>query len=139
MSAGRTWNSAGPSPWSVSSTIGKPNLGFGTNKIVDLDNSMSAKLCMIWVTCGGDKDDKHASTTELDSHANMDVVGLQATVFHTGRIDDVRDLSDEVDKLESVPIVDAALAYDLPKTLNTYLLIVKNALHRRYMQSILHN
>ena len=106
----------------------------GPNKTVDLDNAMSANICMIWDICGGYKDDKHNSTTELDSHANMAVVGSQATVFHTGRTVDVRSFSYEVDKLESVPIVDATLAYDCPKILNTYLLIVKNALHIPSMQ-----
>ena len=77
---------------------------------MDLDNAMSAKICMILDTCGGNKDDKDTSKTELDSHANMSVVGSQATVFHTGRTADVRAFYDEVDKLESVPIVDSALA-----------------------------
>ena len=40
-----------------------------------LDDNMSAKICMVWATCGGDKDDKHDSTTEFDTHANMTVVG----------------------------------------------------------------
>ena len=55
MSAGRTWNSASPSQWLLSSTIGNPNPEVGSNKTVDLDNAISAKLCMIWATCGGDK------------------------------------------------------------------------------------
>ena len=83
---------------------------------------------MIWDTCGGE-DDKHETTTKLDTHVNMAVVGNQATVFHTGRTAEVRDFYDEVEKIESVPIVDAALAYDCPKYLKTYLLIVKNELH----------
>ena len=76
-----------------------------------------------------DKDDKHNSTTELDTHTNVDIIGIQATVFHTGRTAKMRSFSDEVEELDSVPMVDAALAYDCPKTLNTYLLIVKNDLH----------
>ena len=56
-------------------------------------------------------------------------MGIQATVFHTGRTAKMRAFSDEVEELDSVPMVDAALAYDCPKTLNTYLLIVKNDLH----------
>ena len=134
MCAGRTWNSAGPSQWSVSYTIGNANPDMGPNKTVDLDNAMSAKICMIWDTCGGDKDDKHGSTNELESHANMSVVGRQETVFHTGKTADVRAFSDEVDKLESVPIVDASLAYKCPKTFKTYLLIVKNDVHIPLMQ-----
>ena len=64
----------------------------------------------------------------------MAVLVSQATVFHTGRTADVRAFSDKVDKLESVPIVDSALAYDCLKIIKTYLLIVKNALHITSMQ-----
>ena len=42
--------------------------------------------------------------------------------------------SDEVENIQSVPIVDAALEYDRPKTLKTYLIIAKNALHIPSMQ-----
>ena len=59
----------------------------------------------------------------------MAVVGIQATVFYTGNNVEVRYLYDEVDKLDSMPIIDADLAYDWPKSLNAYLLIFNNALH----------
>ena len=91
----------------------------GTNHIVELDNNMSAKICMIWDTWIGDKDDKHDSKTELDTHDNTAFVRSQSTVFHTGRTSKVRAFSDEVENIESVPIVDYDLAYDCPKTLNT--------------------
>ena len=64
----------------------------------------------------------------------MVVVGSQATLFHTCRTSEVRSFSDEVKKLESVSIVNSDLAYDCPKTLNTYLLIVKNSFHIPSMQ-----
>ena len=54
---------------------------------------MSANIYMIWATCGGE-DDKHETIPELDTHANMAVVGNQATVFHMGRTAEVRSLSD---------------------------------------------
>ena len=41
-----------------------------------------------------------------------------------------------MENLESVPIVNVALEYDCPKSLKTYLLIVKNALH---IPSMKHN
>ena len=47
---------------------------------------------------------------------------------------EVRSFSDEVEKLESVPIVDDALSYDCPKVLNTYQLFLKNDLHILSMQ-----
>ena len=106
----------------------------GPNQIVDMENAMSANIYMIWATCGRDKDDKHDSTTELDTHANMAVIGIQATLFHTFRTAEVIAFSDEVENLESMPIVDASLAYELHKTLKTYHLILKNSLHIPYMQ-----
>ena len=48
----------------------------------------------------------------LKTHNNMAVVGIQATVFYTGNNVEVRYLYDEVDKLDSMPIIDADLAYD---------------------------
>ena len=118
----------------MSSTIGKLNQDVGTNHIVDLDNNMSDKIRMIWDTCGGDKDEKHDSTTELDTHANTAVVRTQSIVFQTGRTSKVRAFYDEVENIESAPIVDDALNYDCPKTLNTYLLTVNNVLHIPSMQ-----
>ena len=74
--------------------------------------------------------DIKSSTTELDSHANMVVVGAQATVIQeTGLFADVNAFSDEVSQLQRIPINDVVIAYDCPYRLETYLLIIKNALH----------
>jgi hypothetical protein len=58
--------------------------------------------------------DDQGATTQLDSHANMAVVGKHALVFGKtpGRCADVRPFSSDCSKLESVPIVDAAVAYN---------------------------
>ena len=64
----------------------------------------------------------------------MAVVGNQATVLHTGKTGKVRDFSDEVEKIDSVPIVVSAVDYDCHKTLKNYLQILKNALHIPFMQ-----
>jgi hypothetical protein len=70
------------------------------------------------------------STTELDSHANMIVAGRQAFVFnYTGEYADVNAFSEEAGGMSQVPIVDAVVAYDCPYTGETYLLVVRNALH----------
>ena len=67
----------------------------------------------------------------------MVVVGSHATVFgHLGKSADVRPLSNDCSKLESVPIVDAAVAYDCPYTMKTFILTVRNAL---YVPSMTHN
>ena len=92
----------------------------------------------IFATDMGRKDDENkASTTELGSHANMIVVGAQATIIQqSGRSAEVRAFSDECSKLEKIPIVDAVIAYDCPYAMKTYLLIVRNALH---VPSMAHN
>ena len=98
-------------------TIGNLNQDVGKNQIVELDDNISAKICMIWATYGADKDDKHDSPTELYTHTNIAVVGSQETVFHTDMTAEVRALSDEVEELESVHIVDADMSYDYPNNL----------------------
>ncbi len=102
------------------------------------NDSMYAKISMIYATTTmGDKDNTTASTTELDSHANMVVVGAQATTIRrSGRSAKVRDFSDNCKSSKAVPIIDAAVAYDCPYTMNTILLIVRNAL---YVPNMAHN
>ena len=69
------------------------------------------------------------SATDLDSHANMIVVGGHAFVFsHSGQSVDVKAFTDEVSGLSKVPIVDAVIAYNFPHTGGTFLLAVINYL-----------
>ena len=76
-----------------------------------------------------DKDDKMTST-ELDSHTNIAVVGRHTTVINrSGKSADVRSFSKDCSQMTAFPIVDAAVAYDCPYTLKTYILVIKNALH----------
>ena len=74
------------------------------------ENNISA----VWATTANmGSDDSEPTTTQLDSHANMVVAGGHATVFgKSGKHCDVRPFSSDCSKLESVPIVDAAVAYD---------------------------
>ena len=68
--------------------------------------------------------------TELDSHANMIVLGKHAFVFEsTGRTCNVQPFASELGIATNVPIVDGALAYDCPYTRQTVVLLVRNALH----------
>ena len=77
---------------------------------------LCSTISAVWATTADSgTNDGEGSTTQLDSHANMVVVGQQATVFgRSGRSADVRPFSSDCSKLESVPIVDAAVAYDCP-------------------------
>ena len=57
-------------------------------------------------------DEAEFASTQLDSHANMVVVGGQATVFgSSGKSADVKPFSNDCSKLEAIPIVNAAIAY----------------------------
>ena len=67
--------------------------------------------------------------TELDSHANMVVVGRECVVFDTtGKTCTVNSFAKSAGKLEKVPVVDACVAYDCPYTAKVYLLLMRNAL-----------
>ena len=96
-----------------------------------------AILSAVHATTVGGSDVQEGSTTELDSHANMVVVGSQATVIsQSGLFAEVRAFAKDCRTLEQIPIVDAAFAYDCPSSMKTCLLIVKNALH---VKSMSHN
>ena len=69
------------------------------------------------------------SSTELDSHANMVVIGKQAFIFnHSDQYANVRAFTDKFKGIPKVPIVDAFIAYDCPQSGQTYPLVVRNAL-----------
>ena len=90
-----------------------------------------SKIASVWATRAemGDNDDQQ-TLTQLDSYANMVVEGSHSSVFgHSGKSADVWPFSSDCSKLESVPIVDATMAYDCPYSMTTYILAVKNALH----------
>ena len=77
----------------------------------------------------GDYNNDIGSRTELDSHANMVVVGNNATVFDTtGKTCTVNSFSESAGMLKHVPIVDAVVAYDCPYKAKVYLLLMRNAL-----------
>jgi hypothetical protein len=68
------------------------------------------------------------SRTELDTHANMPVVGRNAYIISdTGRVADVSPFSPDYDSM-MIPIVDAAVSY-LSQDGKLYILVIRNALH----------
>ena len=69
------------------------------------------------------------SASELDSHANMIVVGKYCTIFDsTGKTCSVNAFSPSAGTIHEVPIVDAAVAYDCPLNGKTYILLMRNVL-----------
>ena len=86
---------------------------------------------------GGGARARSAGTTELDSYANMVVIGAQGTIIQkTGRYADVNAFSSDVGTLSRVPIVDAGVAYDCPFSGQTILMVARNDL---YVESMYHN
>ncbi len=74
--------------------------------------------------------DGHTSATELDSHANMVVIGSHCLkIGDTGQTANVNTFSKEAGGMSEVPIIDAVCAYDCPKSGQTYLLLLRNGLH----------
>ena len=68
------------------------------------------------------------SRTELDSHANMAVLGKHSFIVATGRTADVKPFSPDYDALSDVPIVDGVILYHCPITQATHTLVLRNAL-----------
>ena len=84
----------------------------------------------VHATTVGDNNGTPSPTTELHSHANMAVLGEQAAaISKSNTFAEVRAFADDCNKLSEVPIVHAAIAYDCPKSLKTFILVVRNALH----------
>jgi len=77
-----------------------------------------------------DIDHLNTCRSELDSHANMIVLGKECFVFEsTGKTCNVEPFDKTLGIAQNIPIVDAAIAYDCPFTHETYILIIRNALH----------
>ena len=77
-----------------------------------------------------DSNSSSSTRTELDSHANMPVVGKNAFIIHyAGRRVDVSPFTPDYDSLQDVPVVDAAVYYICPYSGTEALLIIRNALH----------
>ena len=74
--------------------------------------------------------------TELDSHANMVVLGGNAFIFEsTGRTCNVKPFDSNLGTSHDIPIVDGALAYEYPYTAGTYISIVRNALYIKHLRN----
>ena len=73
--------------------------------------------------------DEEEPTSDLDSHANMIVVGKHCTIFDSsGKTCSVNSFSPSTGTVDKVPIVDAAIAYDCPIKGKTYILLMRNVL-----------
>ena len=60
----------------------------------------------------------------------MTVVGNSVTLINqTGKCTDAMPFSEDLSRMESVPIVDAAVANDCPYTPRAYILLMRNLLY----------
>ena len=76
------------------------------------------------------------SRTDLDSHANMPVVGRNSFILsETGRTVNVSPFTPDYQPLVA-QIVDAAIQYDDPFDGQSYILVIRNAIH---MPSMINN
>ena len=90
------------------------------------NHHVSATIAATHATCDESIDPK----SELDSHANMVVLGRGCFVFEwSGKSCSVNPFTDTLGSVKDVPIVDAAIAYECPYTQITYVLICRNALY----------
>jgi len=83
-------------------------------------------------------DDCPRPRSELDSHANMVVLGCNSYIFDSvpHKTCDMAPFDPKLGTSKKVPIVDGAIAYNCPFKLKTYILIAQNAL---YLPNIQHN
>jgi hypothetical protein len=93
-------------------------------------------------TDGTEEDEENASNTkedsrtELDSHANMPVVGKYSYIISdTGRVADVKAYTPDYDSL-TLRIVDAAVKYECPYSGTSYILVIRNAYTCRRCETI---
>ena len=107
------------------------------------DASVSACIASLLTDTMGDcvmDDDNEppsssTSRTELDTHANMPVVGRNAFVIsRTGETADVSAFTPDYKPMH-VPIVDAALLYDCPYSGDEVIVLIRNALYFPTMEN----
>ena len=89
--------------------------------------NQTIKVCSLNNT--SNESSNYFSRLELDTHANMPVVGRDSYVLsQTGKFAEVN-AYDPQQGTRSIPIVDAALQYDCPYSGKSYILVLHNALH----------
>ena len=82
-----------------------------------------------------DFDPDKTTATELDSHADSPVVGRYCKILEdTGRKATVSGFTSELGKPMTVPVVNAAVAYDCDITGRTLILVICNALYFQNME-----
>ena len=101
----------------------------GSRRGVCVPMHIYSLLCVASTATATNYDDDEESRTELDSHANMPVVGRHSMIVSkSGDTALVNAFSPDFKPLE-IPIVDAALKYTCPFSGKEYALVIRNALY----------
>ena len=102
----------------------------GINSCASLLNSEHSDINVSSGAMDGTEDDTFTEfRLELDSHANMPVVGSGAYILaHSGKTVDVSAYNPDYESMK-IPVVDAALQYDNLFDGKTYILVIRNALY----------
>ena len=91
---------------------------------------LGAKLALtaeVHVVSGINDSSVSVMRTELDSHANMTVLGKFATIINDTRKNvDVNTFTPDYEALSKMPVVDACVGYDCPTTGETCILLFCN-------------
>ena len=94
---------------------------------------IDAIISKITACDAGDNEDPR---TELDSHANMVVLGEHAFIFEsTKRTCNIQPFDPSLGIASKIPIVDGDVVYECPYTGEIYVLIVRNALYIPHLQN----
>jgi hypothetical protein len=103
-----------------------------------LNAMIAAAMCSdTCINMNSTSDNNYTSRLELDSHANMPVVGCEALVINDLGISvDVCPFSPDYPSMK-VKLVDAVLQYDCPLSGKVYMLLVRNAIHVPAMKNSL--
>lgn len=92
-------------------------------------NSGHRKIMQVDITTR-DNTFSEVCRTELDSHADTCGVNDVAYILeHHGKVAEVHGFSKSLQSMQNIPIVKAALAYDIPETGETIILVINEALY----------
>ena len=105
--------------------------------MLGISDRFSALLYLkIAASKGGNYDESELGNLELDSHADSPVLGSQSVIVRkTGRTVSVKGFTDELGRPLVVPVVDGIILHECEFTSQSFLLVIRNALHLPSMKN----
>ena len=113
--------------------------GGGDNNLFKISSEFSTHILhKIKGSTTSDDIENETSAIELDSHADSPVVGKHSQILHrTGRRVKVSGFTDQLGDPIPVDVVDAAMIYDCEYSGKSYIMIIRNALYLKQMETTL--